>query len=701
MPVADIHRSKATTLSQSSPNVTIQGTLPGIGFAGTYHAFYPGLQNFTVALFAPAGTDFTIDNEGFIDDPRTSALQAGILLGSPGTVLNNGTIIGGSGIVMLGTGGAGDVLNNNFIAAKKLGIYLAGPGAVTNAGTITGGGLLIADSGIDLANGGVVTNTGSISNFARGIVLYGTAAGYIDNSGSITSVYDGINMSSGSVTNTGVVSAEQTGISLAQGNVYNYGTVSATPGRYHEYAQAIAVKSGDVYNSGQIYGYSGVGVGGEGSTASGVYNYRTGTISAVGVAVDLGENAHFYNAGLIVNLRVSNYDLPAVRMQREDSLYNIGTVIGAVNAIEAYGDSSDTLSNRGLIETLGTSQRDAGVKLNGGRLSNLGGGVIKGYFGVVDYGVATIRNAGTITAPDIGIYLTDGGTIIDNGKIDAFIAIDFHSLFKGQPLPSNELILMPHAQLSGYIEMGGGILDLAPGKSGATGTISLATVLNASNVTVDSTAIWNLAGTYTAAANLTITNAGTIIESSHDALTISGSLLGAGTIELGAQPLALNGSVSAQHIQFTATGQTLDLGDPAGFAGKITNFAPGDTIDLTGVTFASITGTSFADGVLTISQAAHAYTITFATPVTFANETFALFAGGTGTGITLASGPRMAFLTPNSPAPASENPAFTPALYPAAEAEALPKAEAHAGWFATDFLKPAASDILPKLTLHA
>jgi hypothetical protein len=161
MPVADIHRSKATTLSQSSPNVTIQGTLPGIGFAGTYHAFYPGLQNFTVALFAPAGTDFTIDNEGFIDDPRTSALQAGILLGSPGTVLNNGTIIGGSGIVMLGTGGAGDVLNNNFIAAKKLGIYLAGPGAVTNAGTITGGGLLIADSGIDLANGGVVTNTGS------------------------------------------------------------------------------------------------------------------------------------------------------------------------------------------------------------------------------------------------------------------------------------------------------------------------------------------------------------------------------------------------------------------------------------------------------------------------------------------------------------------------------------------------------------
>jgi hypothetical protein len=583
--------------------------------------------------------------------------------------------------------------------AHHAGITLTSPGTVLNSGTIIGRGMTNARSGIYLASGGAAINTGTIANFTRGIVVYGTAASYVDNSGDISSVYTGIGMSIGSVTNTGVIAGEQAGIFLAQGNVYNDGTVTATPGRYHEYPQAIAVDSGDVFNSGQVYGYFGVSVGGDGPTSSAAYNFRTGTISAAGVAFDLGDSAYGYNAGLLINNGRSDDDLPAVRLQRDVSFYNIGTVIGAVSAIEAYGKNSDTVSNRGLIEALGTAFFDAGVYLNGGRLTNLGGGVIKGYFGVNDGGVATIRNAGTIIGQDIGIYLTDGGTIIDNGKIDAVIAIDFSTRFEGPSHTTNELILSPHGQLTGYVELGGGILDLAPGKSGATGTIFLATVLNAYHLTVDSTAIWDLAGTYTAAATLTIANAGTIIESNNDALTIDGSLLGAGTIELGAQPLALNGGVAAQQIQFTATGQTLDLGDPAAFAGNIANFAPGDAIDLTGVSLSSITGTSFADGVLTISLAAHAYEFTFAT--TFAAETFALFADRSGTAITLTSAAQMAFLTPDAPAAAAALPALTTAHYPASRSSAVAKTHAHSAWFTADLLKPSATDILPRLTLHA
>jgi hypothetical protein len=121
-------------------------------------------------------------------------------------------------------------------------------------------------------------------------------------------------------------------------------------------------------------------------------------------------------------------------------------------------------------------------------------------------------------------------------------------------------------------------------------------------------------------------------------LTIDGSLTGAGTIDISQLPLTLNGAVGAgQSIAFSGTSEVLDLGSPTNFSGTVTNFAAGDTIDLTSVPLGSITAMTFVSGVLTLSEATGKIDITFASPSQFGADHLALFSDGPGTGITLSS----------------------------------------------------------------
>jgi hypothetical protein len=157
-------------------------------------------------------------------------------------------------------------------------------------------------------------------------------------------------------------------------------------------------------------------------------------------------------------------------------------------------------------------------------------------------------------------------------------------------------------------------------------------------VTVDSGAILEFTTAAVFGATTHLENSGTITESSTGQLTIDGSLTGTGTIDISQLPLTLNGAVGAgQSIAFSGTSEVLDLGSPNSFSGTVTNFAAGDTIDLTSVPLGSITAMTFISGVLTLTEATGKIDIAFADPNQFGADHFALFSDGAGTGITLSS----------------------------------------------------------------
>jgi hypothetical protein len=249
-------------------------------------------------------------------------------------------------------------------------------------------------------------------------------------------------------------------------------------------------------------------------------------------------------------------------------------------------------------------------------------------FGVYMQGFGTVTNSGIIDGPSDGVLMF-GGTIFNTGTILGGIYFIYGGGIQ------NRLVLNPGAALQGELRLNGAALELqAEGtKKGIFALASLAS--NPGAVTIDSHAIWDLAGTLTLGSGATVTNNGTLKEAAHDLITIDGPIKGTGLIELSKQILTLGGSVAAsQKVEFSGTGETLALGDAAGFHAKIEAFTLGDTIDLPNLSLSAITGTHFAKGILTLEGAAP-IKLTFSTPSTFGSDHFLLTADGTGVGITL------------------------------------------------------------------
>jgi len=112
--------------------------------------------------------------------------------------------------------------------------------------------------------------------------------------------------------------------------------------------------------------------------------------------------------------------------------------------------------------------------------------------------------------------------------------------------------------------------------------------VNFGAITVDAGAEWSFATGTTIGAGESLANDGTILVGRNQTLEIDAAL-GAdpgqsGTVAIGDKLLVLRGAVAASEtIAFTDNAGTLDLADPAGFAGAIAGFRPGDTLDLLGV----------------------------------------------------------------------------------------------------------------------
>jgi hypothetical protein len=623
---------------------------------GTIIGFREGVQSAYGAATIVNQGDIIATATSFVNNGTTD-ISHGILLKEGGAVTNSaaGTIIGETGIAILGTAG-GHVVNDGHITATgHSGIYLFSKGVIENAKTgliqsarasmeLYGGGTAnnygtidSARSGIYLKAGGKVHNTGAITAGTSGIYDFsGTAAAYNEKTGRITAADSGIDLKSGGhAYNAGFISGTLSGIYIGgSGSVTN-----AKSGTIDSATLGIVLEAGGIVNNAGLIDSAGTGISIKSGSAT-----NTGTILSTGIAPGIyigGTAAAVDNAktGLIAAA-------DGIELLAKAQATNAGTIkvtIGTGIILAAGG----TLTNSGLIATSDPF---------------IGGGD-----GIVLEGGGRIVNTGTIDAASSAIQVTAGGTIVDSGTlIGGSDAIYFGALGS----TSNLLILSPTAHTVGTVSGGGGRLELEA-DGAKIGTAAPAQFVDFDSVTIESKAIWDMAGTFLTSLGLTLVNDGTIKESAADLITISGAIEGTGLIDLSKQAFTLEGSIAAgQTIAFTGTAETLGLANPQDFHAKIEHFSIGDTIELEGVPKTSIATTHFAGGVLTLTGDGHTVDITFASPASFGTDIFVLTAEGANTALTLKK-PAMSILSPTTPPAATTLPTLSP---PAASTPTTPAA---------------------------
>ena len=573
----------------------------------------------------------------------TSITNSGVIEGSSSTItFSNGTILSSAGGVALVAGGA---LTNEATGtiSGHFGVYLSGGASditntIDNLGTIEG----FSDFGVQLGENVSLTNSGQITGASYGVFAYaanqitnqaggvisGGAIGVlgfntfgqtstIANSGHILATADGVLLTAGGlVVNAGVISATSAGIVTTDdaATIDNTGTIITSTATYNNGIDLDA--GGLITNAGLMEG------------GSGIFAQEGGTI---------------VNSGSMVVSRAGIY------------LTGAGTVSnsGLVSVTTAGYNTGVFLADGGLVTNTGTIDSGTGIFFKSGGTA-VNDGKIAGRNGIYTKAGGTVTNAGTIDASGTGIFMHAGGTVIDTGLISigstGFAAIYFASGFSA----TSRLVISATAKFNhGTVQLNGGALEFAAdGKTVGTFAPESLEIVNAGSITIDTGAIWDIAGTFTNGSNGVLLNDGTIKEGATDLISFNGPIEGKGLIELGKKPLTVESTVAAtQKLEFSGTGEELVIGDAKDFHAAIEKFTLGETIDLAAIPHASITGTHFAAGVLTLSEAAGAITITFASPSTFGSDVFVLSADGAGTAITLAK-PAMSILTPTA-APAA------------------------------------------------
>jgi len=556
------------------------------------------------------------------------------------TITNQGKIIGQTGILAAG----GFVTNAGHIEARSsAGIELTAAGQVyngvlvtnslTNAGTLTGT-IIAAGAGVSLAAAGTVTNTGTIiSGGADGVDLAAQSALY--NKYVTTHRYTGAYETS--TAHFGTIAAARYGVSLAgAGYIYNqYATISG--GTAAIYARGAAGAAGQytyIYNHGSI-------TGGKYGILS-----RSGTIDYVG-----GHGGR--------NLVTGGTAIAAVDAYIRNTGYVDGTLAGI------FLTQGGTIINQGGIR--GGNQgsaaaiyagADGATIINAGRLFGIEGVVLAGA------GYLYNQNGAQFQASTVGVDFEAGGTVINDSHIYAGAGYDAITIAGGGTVinrglgviggniifgtGANRLVLDPGSRIepgvsvdpttiAATVDLNGGILELGAA-SGSIGTLLAFEAGGASAITIDKAANWSFASGEHFAAGAKITNNGTIRQLSGAGAAIAAAITGRGAIDITAGTITLDGAVGKdQKVKFLTPGTgELALGAPAHFAATVQNFGLHETIDLTSLSLSDVKTLSFSAGILTLTETAGTLTFTFSNPTHFAGQTFAAFAEGLGTGITLA-----------------------------------------------------------------
>jgi hypothetical protein len=351
----------------------------------------------------------------------------GIYLNGGGTITNLGQISSGGthgGAIKIAGALAGTLINSGTVTGGTSAVQLRGVGSVINGQSGVGGGLLVGY----FAGVAAVTDASTFVNFGK-IVNFGTIE-----STSFATTYKGLSLGAiiggaGSINNSGLITGPAAGIVLG-----------GTSG------------GGTIVNSGRIIGGTGTGVqltgggrvtnqsagsitGGEG----GVYILSgVGTVSNAGTIAS--SNPSWDGVFLDAGGRVSNSGvisgIDGVDLRNAGTVTNSGAIIGGGSGNVGgvflgfnYSAGAFRVNNTGSIisSATGVLMRGAGSIDNGNSAAT--GATISGSIGVQIFGVGTVVNFGIVTGTSgiaIGLGTGNDRVVIEAGSVLHGAVAGFH-----------------------------------------------------------------------------------------------------------------------------------------------------------------------------------------------------------------------------------------------------------------------------------
>lgn len=364
----------------------------------------------------------------------------GIETGDGGVVTNFGTINGAGSAGLR----AGDVTISNRSGAEISGFNAITGSTVNldNAGLIrnTGG------AGVFATNVNVLSNTGSIlGTFINSFGLQGDRTVTVTNAGTISAVAGGIGSGGdATITNlgTGVISQTlATGGAISAANlatVNNAGTISgkafgisgknvdltnSASGIISAGTAVTAIESVILSNAGAIAGASGNAVIAQTgdvtltNAASGVISSGADTIVANADPATGKGNITINNAGLI---RAFTSQANVISASNLADVTNSGIIQGGFAGISGKNVRLSNLADGRIVGEVGVFANASAVVDNAGAITGTGSG---GVAIIVDTGGATVRNSGTISGIDTGIFVDTTANVVNSGTISGAVAI--------------------------------------------------------------------------------------------------------------------------------------------------------------------------------------------------------------------------------------------------------------------------------------
>ncbi|HEY1710695.1 MAG TPA: hypothetical protein VGG10_20680 [Rhizomicrobium sp.] len=230
--------------------------------------------------------------------------------------------------------------------------------------------------------------------------------------------------------------------------------------------------------------------------------------------------------------------------------------------------------------------------------------------------VGNLVDSGTAFSITAGSALTVHGNVSDAGAASSYLASGAGAEFDvmGKFISGNDIVSASDGakvQIKALAEGSGAGVTLTVGDAsssieiGKTGSAAAGTLVIDTGVTVTE------AGVFSAPA---IVDNGKLVVAANETLTLNGMLKGTGTVTLKAgSTLTLNTGVSATDtLAFSGSGATLDLIHPTASSAKISGFASGDAVNLTGAwSFVSF-NESGNTGTLTLKSGTHTIAMKFA-----------------------------------------------------------------------------------------
>ncbi len=350
----------------------------------------------------------------------------GVLIeNAPGTVTNFGRIAGsasytyGAGVYLAAGGkitNGADQDTTATIAGWHGVEVMGGAGTLRNLGTVQG----LSKSAVYFGDGGRVVNgsatdTGAlISGGSHGVSL-GGAIGTVDNFGTITGPSEGVILIAGGEVRNGSASDTQAqiggglvGVYARYGVVRNFATITADP------QNGVA---GVISYDGRVVNGSAADTAALIDGANGVNIYGAfGTLKNFGTVAGYSTGVYLLAAGSVINGSAS------------DTQATIESASGVAIRNESY---AATVANFGVIVSAATYAGSAAIE--GGAFAITNGGardtsaLIEGYAGirlaspaaaVTNFGTIMATGSGNYSSANVGIYLSDGGTVTNGDPND-------------------------------------------------------------------------------------------------------------------------------------------------------------------------------------------------------------------------------------------------------------------------------------------